>query len=511
MKLFIKILVVFGFFMGISQVGRAQLPCFPGFPVTGAYATGGSSANKDRVFWLTWGSTLAESTLTHPYGHPNRALSVGSKSYGSIDLGGGRYMCIEAEIIAPSIGTFGPINSYIPGTYSSGPEVGDFLDLLYNIGGSGGTDGFPENKMASGILNSTAKGTANLRIRIKATTDNVPVRLRGIVMADAETLGSSNEYIRATGDGTWSVAEVKKNVGEGVYQIRKETNLDNTQSIIFDRGNDQRTGAVAFLTFRNTAYASLAQGYAVTLPVELKGAGKTAFAIGLLTSGYDFGDAPASYGKPIHLIDDISLAPDNIASIAYNSSITAKENSKVDVNASAYDPGKLTYSVRRYLGSTAPDADTVGMFSVDAKGDDNSGLAGSNEEDAWPVQYRQFADKEYYKPGDKITAVIPYNKAMANDIISGWIDFDLNGTFDPSERQTAIIPSDGKGSVTLTWTVPTTRVAYSTYVRLRYFGRNQDATSAIGNALNGEVEDHRIYILTQGVSNPTLPSKGKQQ
>ncbi len=511
MKLYIKILGLFAIVFGFSQEGVAQsLPCFPNLPVTGAYATGGSSANKDRVFWLTWGSTLAESTSTHKYGHPNRALSVGAKSFGSIDLGGGRYMCIEAEILAPLIGSAGAFNSYIPGTYSDGPEIGDFLDLLYNIGGSGGTNGNPQNKMASGIRNTTPTGTANFRIRIKATTGGVPVRLRGVVVADAETLGSSNEFIRATGDGIWSVAEVKKKVGQGVYQIRKETNGDNTQSIIFDRGNDQRTGAVAFLTFRNTAYASLAQGYSVTLPIELKGAGNTAMAVGLLTSGYDFGDAPESYGAAIHLIDDIVLAPDGITSIAYNADRPVKDASKVDVNASTYNPGGLTYETRRYLGTTPPDADPVNMYSVDAKGDDNSGNAGSNEEDAWPDIYRQFADKEY-KPGDKITAVIPYKKALKDDIISGWIDFNLNGTFDPSERIFATIPADGDGTVTLDWTVPTTRVAYSTYVRLRYFGRNQDATSPIGNALNGEVEDHRIYILTPAVSNPMLINKSKQQ
>ncbi|TYB75855.1 CshA/CshB family fibrillar adhesin-related protein [Bizionia myxarmorum] len=518
MKHYIKIAALLVFLFGIFQEGMAQSPCFSTQPVTGTYAnkpnSTSTSLNKNRVFWLTWGSTFAESTTTHPYGHRDRALAVGSKSYGSIDLGGGRFMCIEAEIMTLTGGT---ISSYMPGTYNPNATGGDFLDILYNIGGSGGTNGNPENKMASGIINNNDGGTVNLTVRIKATTGGDPVRLRGIVVADAETLGSStgnqSEYIRATGFGNWSVAEVLKRSGAGTYLMRKEDNTGapsypGTQSIIFDQGNDTRTGAVAFLTYNNIAYDPL-QGNAVTLPIELKGAGKQAFAIGLLTSGYDFGDAPESYGKPIHLIDDIKLTSDGINPVIWNASAQTKTNSQVNVNAPLYNAGNLTYSVRRYLGSTPPDPDTLDMFSEDAKGDDNSGTAGANEEDAWPLLYRRFADKEYYKPGDKIIAIIPYKKALANDIISGWIDFDLNGTFDEIERKTAIIPSDGDGNVTLTWTIPSTRFAYSTYVRLRYFGRNQDATSPIGNTLNGEVEDHRIYILTPAVSNPTINSKGK--
>ena len=506
MNHYIKILVLFAFLFGISQEGIAQ--CFPGLPVTGAYATGGSSPNKDRVFWLTWGSTLTESTTTHPYGFASttnpRTIGVGAKSYGSIDLGGGRYMCVEATITSldvegPSGSGTNELDTYIPGTFS-----GDFLDDLYNIGGLGSN-----NKMASGMIARNTKKTVKINITIKAKTDGVPVRLRGIVVADAESIGITEEYVRATGDGIWSVAEVKKNIEQGAYLMRKETNANGTQSIIFDNGNNQTTGAVAFLTFKNTAY-NPENGNAIIIPIESKGIGKTAFAIGLLTSGYDFGDAPASYGKPIHLIDDISLAPDGITSVAWNALEPVKTKSKVNVNTTGYNPGLLSYSVRRYLGTTPPDADTVDMFSVDAKGDDNSGSAGSSEEDAWPVKYKQFADKEFYKPGDKITAVIPYKKALKDDIISGWIDFNLNGTFDESERVTKIITADGDGNVTLEWTVPTTRVAYSTYVRLRYFGRNQDATSPIGNALNGEVEDHRIYILTPSMTNPALPSKLKK-
>ncbi|MEO8935063.1 MAG: CshA/CshB family fibrillar adhesin-related protein [Xanthomarina sp.] len=511
MKHDIKIMVLFAFLFGVSLEGMAQ--CFPGLPVTGAFADPLTSAspNANRVFWLTWGATYAESqTEAYKYGKPGTRLNVGSKSYGSIDLGGGRYMCVEAEIVLLTVsGTSDArkhINSYIPGTYQSTGDGGDFLDILYNRGGSGGTNGNPNNKMASGIINQYDLGrTVNIEIKVKATTDEEPVRLRGMVLADAEALAASGEYIISSGDGNWTVARVQKNIGKGAYEIRKENNISGTKSITFSKGNNKRTGAVAFLEYNNSAYDTKANGYAVKFSAEFKGVGQTAIAFGLLTSGYDFGDAPASYGKPIHLIDDISFGPDGIVP----SATAGNPGPTIDVNTSTYTPGELSTDVRRYLGSTPPDADIVDMFSVDAKGDDNSGTAGADEEDAWPVMYRQFADKEYYKPGDKITATIPYKKGKVGDKISGWIDFDLNGTFDAGERVTATIPNAGDGNVILEWTVPTTRVAYSTYVRLRYFGSIDDETRATGTALHGEVEDHRIYILTPGVTNPTLPSKSK--
>lgn len=490
MKHSIKILGFCTLLCGIIEKSIAQSPCFPGLPLTGTFANPAtsSSPNADRVFWLTWGANYGESLSTHPYGKGGIKVSQGTKSYGSIDLGGGRYMCVEAEITFLKVGRNLDLRSYIPGTYS-----GDFLSDLYNIGGTTNN-----NRIASGLIIQPSSGTIELVIRIKATTNGEPVRLRGMVLADAESL-SASESIIASGDGNWTVSEVNKNTSKGAYNIRKENNASGTQSIVYEKGNNSKTGALSFLKFRNTAYFPKSQGYAVEFSAKYTGI--TAIAIGLLTSGYDFGDAPESYGKPIHLIDDITLGNDGIVA----------GGSTVNINTTGYIPGFITYNVKRYLGSTAPDADSNDMFSADALGDDISPMGNptSNEEDAWPAKYKRFADAEYYKAGDKITATIPYKEGEIGDKISGWIDFNLNGTFDESERVSATVITAGNGNVILEWTVPASRVAYSTYVRLRYFGSGDDEKRATGTALYGEVEDHRIYILTQGVSNPTINSKSK--
>lgn len=517
MKLYIKVLALWVILMGGSRGCLAQ--CFPGQPVTAAYAdpTTSASEHADKVLWLTWGANLQESKTSHPYGKPDVRLNVGTKSYGSINLGNGIYMCIEAEImeidmfggVAPRAG----IASYIPGTFT-GDNIneGDFLDILYNIGGGRGPGNVSQNIMASGIINQKNGRGARVKLKLKAKIDGRSVRLPGMVLADAESLGST-EHIYATGVGHWSIVEVQKNLNRGPYYISKETNVysggTSSETVLFQSGNDRRTGAVAFLSFRPEAY-NVSDELSVTFSAEFKGGGSTAMAIGVLTPKVDFGDAPLSYGFPVHLIRNLAFTNDGITPVLSSASQAVKDAARENINRGYYNPGNIESAERRFLGTTAPDADTTPLHSDDALGDDKSGTAGINEEDAWPKMYQRFGDTEHYKPGDKIIADIPYNGGLIGDKISGWIDFDLNGTFDEGERATATISAIGEGSVSLVWTVPPTRKPYSTYVRLRYFDKNEDATRPTGNAIHGEVEDHRIYILSPGVTNPLLMNKSKQ-
>lgn len=456
-------------------------PCFPDKIVTAAYATGGDSPYIDKVLWLTWGST---NQTTDPYGKKEQPINVGSKSYASIHLGGNSYLCVETEITSIS---GGEVESYIPGEY-----IGDSLDKLYNIGGIG-----KENKLVAGIINKNHGATSTLTLRAKAFINGKPIRISGLVVADGESL-ASGEYIYAVAKGSWSIVDIRKNLRAGDYRIAKR-NLENyQQKMEFQGGNDSNTGAVSFLTFNAYAYDTEENGFAVEFSTTLKGGGKTALAIGLLTPNADLGDAPASYGSPIHLLHNLEISEDKIP---------VTESSSTNINTSGYTPGALVPFEGKYLGTTAPDSDNGPMHSKDAKGDDNRGEAGSNEEDAWPEKYRRFSYKTHYLPGNKIEAEIAYRNGEVGDKISGWIDFDLNGTFDPDERQTVTIKQAGAGTVVLTWIVPPTRKVYSTYVRLRYFDSKEDETNPEHAVNYGEVEDHRMYILGPTITNPTLPNK----
>src|SRR5690606_35722497 len=98
--------------------------------------------------------------------------------------------------------------------------------------------------------------------------------------------------------------------------------------IHFMKGNDDNTAAVSFLTFNSSAYGGFNEDYAVSFEVTLRGTGTTALALGLLTINADRGDAPESYGAPLHLFDGTTLSDDGIA-------VGETKN----LNLASYNPG----------------------------------------------------------------------------------------------------------------------------------------------------------------------------
>lgn len=542
--------------------------CFPDKIVTAAFASGGSSVNKEKVLWLTWGST---SMVLNPYGKHNISISVGDKSYASIKLSNEKYLCVEATIISISGGA---ISSYASGNYS-----GDSMDDLYNIGGTGGN-----NKLVSGIRNSSNANSSTIRINCKATINGEPIRLAGLVLADSESL-ASGEYINAKAQGSWNLVELKKNTSQASYNVRKINNPDGSQTMNFLKGNDRNTAAIAFLSFNENAYNKdiLNPDLSVEFEATLKGGGLTAMSIGLLTPNADLGDAPVSYGAPVHLLQDLTFTFDNIFSIDqsvindaneiiqhfsyssitsdqyndakafeetkdilnriptsfYNSFLSRRVNAYsatnsmqqtannlvslyrdlvndmgvVNVNTVNYSPGELITHQGSFLGSTAPDQDATSMHSKNAVGDDLSGNS-TSDENAWPSDVQKFSYKSSYAPGANFSVVIPYKNGKPGAKIVGWIDFDLNGQFDENEMAYVTLNESSQlnGFVTLNWIIPTTRKPYSTFARLRYIDPfNVGTLSPTNNVYYGEVEDHRIYILGPSIINPALLNRAKSE
>ncbi|MGL4583091.1 MAG: CshA/CshB family fibrillar adhesin-related protein, partial [Flavobacterium sp.] len=375
----------------------AQTDIIPaGAFTTAAYATGGSSQHKDKVLWLTWGAQ----SKTDTYGKHNVDIKNGSASYAKIDLGGGRYLKISAVISNlqdyRNLGSNwrpdwqwtnssnGVLNSYGPGNYS-----GDSMDDMYNIGGIGSS-----NKLISGLRNTINSGEVRFKITAKATIEDQPVRLSGMVLGDAESLASGERFY-AEGSGEWTIVDLRKNISAGNYKVKK-TNSGSNQKLEFISGNDNNTGAVAFMTFNEDAYKG--NSYEVEFDVYLKGGGLTAIALGLIPPSLDMGDAPESYGNAMHMLEAYVPTEDNVPI-----------NREVNLNTKNYTEGTLKAGTNNYLGSTAADADIQPMFSKDAKGDDDTGTAGPNEEDAWPESLRRFSHKLFYKKGDKIEADITYS------------------------------------------------------------------------------------------------------
>ena len=90
------------------------------------------------------------------------------------------------------------------------------------------------------------------------------------------------------------------------------------------------------------------------------------------------------------------------------------------------------------------------------------------------------------------------NNTTDQATLIGWIDFDLNGTFDSNEAATTTVAANGteNGTKTLTWnSIPTDIAAGTSYLRLRLTtDTNIDANSPGGSADDGEVEDYELLI-----------------
>ncbi|HEL4296531.1 TPA: DUF11 domain-containing protein [Stenotrophomonas maltophilia] len=422
----------------------------PSLAWAAAYATGGSSPYRNTVLWLTWGGGAN--------GVNNVALNDGAMSSIDMPVAAGVNLRVDCRLNTAETNV---LRSYRPGNFG-----GDSLDDLYNIGGTG-----TANQLIAGI--ARASGTSSFSITCTSTLGGAPYRLRGVVMADAESINNSGEFVEASAQGTWNVVEVRKNLANATpYLVNKSTSGAN-QVIRFGPGNDDNTAAVTFLSFDNAAHAP--GNLAVNMGFSMRGGGTTAIAIGLLVPYADFGDAPQSYGDAMHVVDDLQFRSDGIPQGASN----------FNINTAGYTPGGLAPPLTDFLGSLGPDTEQRSSYSLDALGDDNFPQVGSREEDAWPTSYRLTV----MQAGTQINQPVA---CVGNGSVAGWIDFNRNGVFDANERSGIAACSGGQAN--LTWTVPAQVLAGTSYVRLRYSTNAVQIQNPTGVADDGEVEDHRITI-----------------
>ncbi|MBK1796058.1 DUF11 domain-containing protein [Devosia sp. WQ 349] len=436
-----------------------------------AYATGGSSPYRNTVLWLTWGggtngthardiSQLSPSTQTGN-GPATHAVIAGMDTSSArlqiaddIDLS---YSCEISNISVTAIngaegGITNRLRSYKPGDYN-----GDSLDDMYNIGGT-----HRLNQLVSGI--SYRGGEASFTVTCSATLNGQPYNIPGLVVADAESINNSGEFIEGTAEGTWNVVDVRKNLGAGPYTVTKS---NGGRTIRLGNGNDNNTAAVSFLKLTTPAST-------VSMNFRLRGGGLQAIAIGVLSPHADFSDAPASYGAAMHVVPELRFKSDNIA-----------VGAGVNINTAGYAVGGLEPPLTNLLGAIGPDAESKMMPSADARGDDIFPANNQLEENAWPA--------------NSTISILDRGNAFRKEIacigtgnVAGWIDFDLNGTFDADERAAAICAA---GNASLQWSVPTDTVAGESYVRLRYASNAAEIIEPTGPAEDGEVEDGVVTIL----------------
>jgi uncharacterized repeat protein (TIGR01451 family) len=451
-----------------------------------AYATGGAGKYKDLVLWMTWGNTQNNSPgLTGVTISENNGFNISRAAH---PLPGGYIMNVSCQIT--TIRRVADNAMITLQSYRAGNYFYDGFNHLYNIGGTG-VSGNGTNALISGLVNTVSGERTRFQVTCTANVSGVPIHIPGLVLADTETL-SVGEYIRATAAGTWQVVEVRQNQYlPTAYNISK---TDSGRTIEISDGGDGQLSAVAFLKL-NTPSST------VTFEIETKGDSRAGLSLGLLVPYADFGDAPASYGDAYHLIRDFDLKDDGIPN----------DGSKIDFNNNGRDLNLLGLksATTNFLGTTGPDAEALSYYSPTANGDNAAGFAGLAEEDGWTLPTISLL-----QANNTLTQTIA---CTGTGYVVGWIDFDINGTFQLSERSTNMPMCNGV-SATLNWNIPSI-TAFKTgtsYVRLRMSTNLANLSSPTGLASDGEVEDHVINLVSpifaiSKVSNATVAGWYKGQ
>jgi uncharacterized delta-60 repeat protein/LPXTG-motif cell wall-anchored protein len=106
--------------------------------------------------------------------------------------------------------------------------------------------------------------------------------------------------------------------------------------------------------------------------------------------------------------------------------------------------------------------------------------------------------------GSSYTVPVALSGVSATANLCGWIDFNINGTFEVGERACATNPVSGDTSANLTWTIPNDAVAGATYARLRL--SYSDISSPTGKVDSGEVEDYSLSIVLAATTTTTTSS-----
>ncbi|WP_343668743.1 gliding motility-associated C-terminal domain-containing protein [Chitinophaga sp.] len=206
------------------------------------------------------------------------------------------------------------------------------------------------------------------------------------------------------------------------------------------------TGSTTYTGACSTGMALITDTTDVTM-------GTTSTIIFGILAGFDRGDLPASYGYAAH--------------------------------ERSYEPCTLTPQPNYYLGTTAPDADTL-------KAPDDGA-----DEDA-------ITTFPTYTGGGEYTLTIPV-QASNKAYVSAWFDFNRNGTFDSDE---IAIDTVSANTATLKWVNIPARLPAGKVSQCAFRFRISDTllTSPTGYAPNGEVEDYFIALTAPcDVKVTTLP------
>ncbi|SEJ37959.1 Por secretion system C-terminal sorting domain-containing protein [Dyadobacter sp. SG02] len=461
-----------GGIMSFAQVAHAQ------------YADGtGTGIHQNKIFWLAWGGP---SLTSFPAGFTSTNIVAGTYIW-DLEPGFVRVVGQMSNIERPVLPTSGTLTvaPYTSGTYvgNGTSSLGDGLQLMYpgvNPIGMATYISPDPGSYKGGVIEFDIDLKLQMQINGVWTDLNYP----GMVIADAESMASDNvgtEYISAKTNGTtgWQILDVR-NDAASIGQ-----NPNNYKLEIGDGGKFFKlyNNLVRNMGVQAVMYA---QGTKTLADVQMQGQGRTALALGFVAP-FDYGDAPESYGEAIHYIDDLVLNGTPITTDGVYSVASQTAASLITPTANVYI--NLLPDADGGLNHFSPTADVDGATTVPD-----------------------------YDGSGTYTLTIPItNNTGQPTNLGGWIDWNQNGLFDPSEAVLETLPASAT-TATFTWT------GLSTHPNplKPFFVRVRVSTDTILNpnsgATNGEVEDYALWATAtisgnvfqdaNGLSNGTVDGNG---
>lgn len=417
------------------------------------FATGGSGRFVRQIVWFSWGA------------HNTNIPQAGTTITNSTNLGGQflRVTCALSNIASASADP--DLKAYRPGAW-----MGDGLDDLYNIGGTGGA-----NQLVVGLANRVDSSAVTGRLVCSATlgpnnnASDPAYPLQGLVFADAEQSGTAPpggpEYVeaRTASAGTWRIIDRFRTAG---------CTSNGTVTA--------QTGANDRLRFNGTdplcATGPMGVGFMEGVSAAdftLDGGGASAIALGVLVFVADQGDAPASYGNALHL-----------PAYTWNGGQPPASGAGTTTNYfTGFTLATLAQPAVR-LGAVV-DTENVVQSNATATGDD---ISESDDEDAIATI-----------PAVPLIPASTYTltgvQCAGSGIVYGYIDFNRDGDFTDTNERSAAATCNGS-SVSPSWTLPAAAhlSAGSSYLRLRIGTLDAQLSTPNGVARDGEVEDYTIVL-----------------
>ncbi|MFI6393580.1 GEVED domain-containing protein [Nonomuraea sp. NPDC050540] len=282
---------------------------------------------------------------------------------------------------------------------------------------------------------------ATLTFRFSSPVRNPRLHVAGTGGATVDSAGNREEYwtgLRLLG-GTPSRPTFSKIAGFPGFDVDR-------QAIVPNAGGRQRETTCGVVYMCGTAQVN-GMVSSFTVDVRARNVRRTLpagdpfmWGVFRVTFEQDDSDAPASYGAASHSISDQSIG----------------------ASATSDRPGMVSFTPRR----RDDDQDDASAGRLEAGQD------------------------------GRLQLTVPV-RTTSSGVLAGWVDFDRDGRFQPSERASAVLPANSARAV-LTWAPPQDAKPGPSWLRLRLAEAAAEVSVPTGWAATGEVEDHRVNLLIPG-------------